>query len=124
MDSCPYCATPTTSNAQSCPNCGANLNGFQLENGVALGKYLIGHVLGQGGFGITYLAEDTVLQRRVAIKELFPDGSTRKNSSLIPPNSLGVSGFLEAKTRFLEEARTLAHLNIFPNKENISGIIY
>jgi serine/threonine protein kinase len=111
MDSCPYCATPTTSNDQSCPNCGANLNGFQLERGAVFGKYLIGNVLGQGGFGITYLAEDTLLQRQVAIKELFPDGSTRKNSSLIPPNSLGVTGFLEAKTRFLEEARTLAQFN-------------
>lgn len=111
MDSCPYCAAPTTSNDQTCSNCGANLKGFQLENGAVLGKYLIGRVLGQGGFGITYLAQDTVLQRGVAIKELFPDGSTRQNSSLIPPNSLGATGFLEAKTRFLEEARTLAQFN-------------
>ena len=111
MDSCPYCAAPTINSDQTCPNCGANLHGFQLETGATLGKYQIGRVLGQGGFGITYQARDTVLQREVAIKELFPDGSTRKNLSLIPPNSLGVQGFLEAKTRFLTEARTLAQFN-------------
>ena len=111
MDSCPYCAATINSSDQTCPNCGANLKGFQLETGTTLGKYQIGRVLGQGGFGITYQARDTVLQREVAVKELFPDGSTRKNLGLIPPNSLGVSGFLEAKTRFLTEARTLAQFN-------------
>jgi serine/threonine-protein kinase len=111
MDSCPYCAATITSSRQTCPNCGANLKGFQLETGTTLGKYQIEKVLGQGGFGITYQARDTVLQRQVAVKELFPDGSTRQNLGLIPPNSLGISGFLEAKTRFLTEARTLAQFN-------------
>ena len=46
------------------------------------GKYRILRVLGQGGFGITYLAEQTMLERRVAIKEFYMkelcgrDGST------------------------------------------------
>jgi serine/threonine protein kinase len=111
MDSCPYCAASIKQNHQACPNCGANLKGFQLEAGAKLGKYQIERVLGQGGFGITYAARDTILEREVAIKELFPDGSTRRNSSVIPPNSLGVPGFLEAKTRFLTEARTLAQFN-------------
>ncbi len=111
MNTCPYCSAAIISNNQTCPNCGANIQGFQLQTGTTLGKYQIGHVLGQGGFGITYLANDIVLQREVAIKELFPSGSTRKNSSLIPPNNLGIDGFLEAKSRFLEEARTLAQFN-------------
>jgi serine/threonine protein kinase len=115
MDFCPYCAALITSSDQTCPNCGANIQGFQLPIGATIGKYQIGRVLGQGGFGITYLAIDTVLQSEVAIKELFPNGSTRKNSSVNPPNTLGMNGFLEAKKRFLEEARLLTrfqHLGI------------
>ena len=118
MDSCPYCAAPISQSDQACPNCGANLKGFQLEAGAKLGKYQIGKVLGQGGFGITYLARDTVLEREVAVKEQFPDGSTRQNSSVTPPNSLGIPGFLEAKTRFLTEARTLGGLGPKPAGES------
>ncbi len=72
---------------------------------------MLEHILGQGGFGITYFGHDTVLQRAVAIKELFPDGSTRHGNQLVPAASLGTHGFHELKTRFLEEAQTLARFN-------------
>jgi serine/threonine-protein kinase len=72
------------------------------------GRYTVDQVLGQGGFGITYAATDTALGRQVALKEFFPDGSTRQVTRLMPPTSLGGLGFEEAKQRFIEEARTLA----------------
>ena len=43
-----------------------------LPAGFRLHWYVVRGVLGQGGFGITYLAEDTNLGQRVAIKEYLP----------------------------------------------------
>ena len=52
-----------------------------LPAGLRLDEFKIDRVLGSGGFGITYAATDTSLNRRVAIKEFFPSGfATRLNS--------------------------------------------
>ena len=68
------------------------------------GRYRLERTLGQGGFGITYAAVDTQLERPVALKECFPAGSSR--------TGLKVGGFaseFEAqKKTFLEEGRVLA----------------
>ena len=47
-------------------------DGMTLAPGQRLGDFLITRVVGQGGFGIVYEAEDLTLQRRVAIKEYIP----------------------------------------------------
>ena len=78
------------------------------------GKYRIERVLGQGGFGITYLAVQTSLQRKVAIKEFFMkdfcsrDEATRTMSA----PSTGSSKLVEQyRKKFIKEARNLARLN-------------
>ena len=59
-----------------------------LPSGFTLSDYRIEHVLGQGGFGITYLGVDTHLGRKVAIKEYYPrEWAVRNNSYTI--NSAG-----------------------------------
>ncbi|WP_147373048.1 protein kinase domain-containing protein, partial [Calidithermus terrae] len=115
MDRCPYCANPVPPGATHCPACGSALvaPAHNLAQGTRLnrGRYTLGKVLGQGGFGITYLGADTQTRRPVAIKELFPEGSTRRASQVIPPTSLLGGGFSETMQRFEEEARTLARFD-------------
>ena len=86
-----------------------------LQSGTPLqgGKYVIKQVLGQGGFGITYLAEQVSLGREVAIKEFFmKDGCLRDDTSLhVTVPSTGSAAQVEQyRNKFLKEARTLAGL--------------
>ena len=89
-----------------------------LPPGFIISDYRIERVLGQGGFGITYLAMDTMLNRRVAIKEYYPrEFAVRDGLRTI--RAAGTTEDRETfewgRTRFLEEARILArfeHPNI------------
>ena len=92
-------------------------NRNSLQSGYKLHWYVIKEVLGQGGFGITYLAEDTNLNQLVAIKEYLPiDMAVREGGISIHPVS-GEYGdqFKWGLDRFITEAQTLAkfkHPNI------------
>lgn len=88
-----------------------------LPPGYRLHWYVIRQILGQGGFGITYLADDTNLTQAVAIKEYLPvDMAVRDHDASVQPVS-GEHGdqFRWGLDRFMSEARTLArfkHPNI------------
>ena len=78
------------------------------------GKYRIERVLGQGGFGITYLATQLSLQRHVAIKEFFmKDFCSRDEMTLtLQAPSAGSNKLVEQyRKKFIKEARNLARLN-------------
>ena len=78
------------------------------------GRYKILKVLGQGGFGITYLAMQSGLERKVAIKEFFMKELCDRDESTSRV-TLGTSGIRETVNRFrekfLKEARNIARLN-------------
>ena len=78
------------------------------------GKYKIIKVLGQGGFGITYLAEQTGLGMKVAIKEFFLKGSCQRDSATSEV-SIPVTDNRElvakCQKKFKSEARKIASLN-------------
>jgi serine/threonine protein kinase len=72
-------------------------------------RYSIQKSLGQGGFGITYLAYDKKLDQEVCIKELFIAGNSTRNSNMsIQSQYTGDFSFGDFVERFLEEARKLA----------------
>ena len=77
---------------ETCPHCGFSRAGYlhdpiTLEAGSVLDKrYLIGGVIGKGGFGITYLAYDLKLDAKIAVKEYYPMGVAIRN-----PGSMKVS---------------------------------
>lgn len=79
------------------------------------GEYLVGRVLGEGGFGITYIGLHTTLQIPVAIKEYFPAGmvwrkcdDTNESRRVEPFTTEAEEIFHQGKTDFLREARVLS----------------
>lgn len=78
------------------------------------GSYRIDSILGQGGFGITYLGTDLTLDRKIAIKEFFPNQYCRRDSTTSHVSS-GTDGSKELveqlKVKFLKEARNIARFN-------------
>ncbi|MCZ2149804.1 MAG: protein kinase [Bryobacterales bacterium] len=82
------------------------------------GQYLIGKVLGHGGFGITYLGWDLNLARKIAIKEYLPSGvavRTGANSEVIPFSGDSRKDFEYGLERYLDEARTVARFQTHPS---------
>ena len=80
-------------------------------------RYLIGKVLGQGGFGITYLAWDIHLKIPIAIKEYFPrDLATRatNNNIVMPYIGKATKDYEYGLSKFLEEAKVLARFQEHP----------
>ncbi len=116
---CYNCMNPVDDNTGVCPYCGqAPFGGnpiHQLKPGTLLkNRYLIGNSLGQGGFGITYIGRDILLNKRVAVKEFYPNGYAYRNhkvTAIITITSSGQTVFRNAKRRFLEEAQTLARFS-------------
>ena len=89
---------------------------LQSNTNLQGGKYEIEQVLGQGGFGITYLATQVLSNRQVAIKELFIGGSgqainDRRGNLVVVTNSANQACFDQQKEKFKKEAERLANLN-------------
>lgn len=110
-----------------CPFCGFIENtppkiATHLHPGVLVhDRYLIGTVIGSGGFGITYKSWDQTLDTVVAIKEFFPHGVAfrNKNNTISVYSSSDQDTFEHGKERFLREARSLAKFKNVPNTVTI-----
>ena len=110
---CPYCGFDLEENAKKYP--------VALRAGTILNqRYIVGRVLGQGGFGITYLAWDTKLSAKVAVKEYMPNEiAARIGTTVSVAMESRAEDFTYGAERFQEEARTLAK---FMGQPNIAGV--
>lgn len=106
-----------------CGVCGVDAQAFSqspaaLPAGTLLNnQYIIGKVLGQGGFGITYLGWDRALNLKVAIKEYFPSqwaSRDQSNSSVSVHSNEAAQSFQSGLEKFSEEGRTLARFHNHP----------
>ena len=118
---CPFCFS-YTNGVSPCPVCfhskGEPREDLQtLPPGTILdGKYILGMVLGRGGFGITYLAYDLNLNQKIAIKEYFPSTLVSRHQQYVVPNlQSDVVNFKKGVESFFMEAQTLAKFQNLPN---------
>lgn len=123
---CINCMKEKESPVGPCPYCGFDagkytVNSFQLPLYTKLSqRYIIGKVIGSGGFGITYIAYDTRLEIPVAIKELFVSTKVKRENArtvLLNTTQEGQRQYQDMKKRFMMEAKTLAEL------ENVDGLV-
>jgi len=114
------CMAPMEEQERICRHCGYQKNTdvkeayYLLPHTVLKEKYLIGRVLGYGGFGVTYIGWDEILQRKVAVKEYLPsDFATRSYGSRRVTVFSGEAAeqFQAGLQSFLFEARRLAKFN-------------
>lgn len=113
-DECPYCGyVPGTKPAEA----------YHIVPGMVLeGKYIVGRSIGYGGFGVTYIGLDQVLNKKVAIKEYLPgEFSTRVPGQTEVTVFSGdkEEQFQKGVDKFVEEAKRLAK---FQSMDNIVRI--
>lgn len=123
LSHCNTCFSNDVVNAE-CRSCGSSQDEPNrdrralMPGALVAGKYTIGVVLGSGGFGITYLAQDMQLSRRVALKEFFPTGLVSRaldRASLVCNSAENDEPFKRGLGRFFREGQLLAkfdHPNI------------
>ena len=130
MVRCPGCMR--TIAGPFCPHCGTNV---EAQNGPGLlpvgtvlcgsrERYLVGKALGQGGFGVTYVALELGSGRRVAVKEYFPVRCSRRAADGVRVEPLDdMQGTYEGgRYSFLKEAKMLASLEGLPYV--VQGLAY
>ena len=119
-DFCISCFKPLN-NHEKCPYCGRyqeeNRVNYGLNIGTVLnGRYLIGEILGVGGFGITYKVFDTKLKQILAIKEYFPSAFSTRVPGTKEIIIYKKEDFESGKNKFIAEAKNTGK---FFNSKNI-----
>lgn len=116
-----------------CPHCGFDpavtvSDPTMLRPGsILLGKYIVGKVIGKGGFGVTYLAYDVSTNRKVAIKEFFPYGVALRaaGTTTVSVASMdNAEAFKLGAEKFYNEAKLVSRFNGNPNIVGVHEFFY
>jgi len=121
---CLGCMQKINTDDIKCPHCGFDPNAYKvnprcLRLGTKLaGKYIIGKVIGEGGFGITYIGWDEKLELPIAIKEFFPPkiasrDTTTGNNTIYMFDHADEKSFEEGMRRSVKEARSMSKLEAY-----------
>lgn len=129
---CVWCMQILKEGKTICHKCGHNLAEYEQpefallpETQLHAGKYLVGKVLGQGGFGITYVGLDQSLELKVAIKEYFPTGMASRSTGTATLQWRTTSEQHEAgRESFVKEARKMAKIHRIPNVVEVRDVFY
>lgn len=128
MNRCMGCMRIIDSEDGICPHCGYVVGTPQQDErflqigSVLMGRYIIGKALGNGGFGITYIAWDSMLEKVVTIKEYFPSGFVTRSQNGVSVKLTDIKmkeQFENGRRKAIEESRCLAKLD---NIENVADV--
>lgn len=139
---CMGCMELQENTSVPCPKCGFSLKDYQQpENGmppyeILNGKYLVGKVIGIGGFGITYIGWDFYQSKKVCIKEYFPKGVAKREqtttySTEYSTYSMDVftvntkkAAYLGGLKGYIKEAETLSKFYGMPGIVSVRDFFY
>ncbi|MDE7288227.1 MAG: serine/threonine protein kinase [Oscillospiraceae bacterium] len=119
--------------SEPCPKCGFSEASYTPElavlpcGSVLQGRYAIGRVIGKGGFGVTYLAYDTKLERKIAIKEFFPRDIAARSAdtaTVAVHEENDAETFKNGAQKFYDEARLVAKFNGSSSIVNVFDFFY
>ena len=114
---CLRCMKEVPEGSAICPACGFDPEKYEYDPHqlppleILKGRYLVGTVIGEGGFGITYSAWDLISNRHVAIKELFISAIVKRHNQTVvitDHSQEGENYFLECREKFMQEGEVLA----------------
>lgn len=117
----------------TCPHCGYNKNTYVNDpivlpcGSILAGRYIVGNVIGKGGFGITYLAYDNKMDTKVAIKEYYPNGLATRSlgkTTLVVSNDSDAQSFQVGAEKFYNEAKLVSKFNGNPGIVSVYEFFY
>lgn len=126
---CMGCMEPLNG-ATQCEQCGYTVGAvpesplYLMPGTILKQQYVVGRVLGHGGFGITYIGFDMLLDAKVAIKEYFPQGvaiRTGSDPTVIPYSGNAKTHYDWGLERFLDEARIVRKFKDHPNVVSVEN---